>query len=85
MVKNLPAGGRELRGVVLLLSWVDPLEEGKATHSRILAWRIPWTEEPGKPLCTAWQRVGHNQSNLAHAHTWIQDQCIKVIGKQAFS
>ena len=32
---------------VSLLSWEDPLEEGMATHSRILAWRIPWTEEPG--------------------------------------
>jgi len=29
------------------LSWEDPLEEGMVTHSRILAWRIPWTEEPG--------------------------------------
>ena len=29
------------------LGWEDPLEEGKATHSSILAWRIPWTEEPG--------------------------------------
>ena len=30
------------------LSWEDPLEEGMATHSGILAWRIPWTEEPGR-------------------------------------
>ena len=30
------------------LGWEDPLEKGKATHSNILAWRIPWTEEPGK-------------------------------------
>ena len=30
------------------LGWEDPLEEGMATHSRILAWRIPWTEEPGE-------------------------------------
>ena len=29
------------------LGWEDPLEEGKATHSSILAWKIPWTEEPG--------------------------------------
>ena len=29
------------------LGWADPLEEGKAPHSRVLAWRIPWTEEPG--------------------------------------
>ena len=38
----------------------DPLEEGMATHSRILAWRIPWTEEPGGLQSTGWQRVGHN-------------------------
>ena len=31
-----------------ILGWEDPLEEGTATHSSILAWRIPWTEEPGK-------------------------------------
>ena len=40
---------------VLSLGQEDPLEEGMATHSSILAWRIPWTEEPGGS-----QRVGHN-------------------------
>ena len=46
MVKNLPAN--ELRDMVPSLGWKDPLEEGMATHSDILAWRdIPWTEEPG--------------------------------------
>ena len=44
MVKNLPEM-QETR--VLSLSWEDPLEKGVATHSRILARRIPWTEEPG--------------------------------------
>ena len=34
--------------VVRSLGWEDPLEEGMATHSSILAWRIPWTEEPGE-------------------------------------
>ena len=34
-------------GSVLSLGWEEPLEEGMATHSSILAWRIPWTEEPG--------------------------------------
>ena len=38
----------------------DPLEEGKITHSSILAWRIPWTEEPGGLQSTGMQRVGHN-------------------------
>ena len=44
LVKNLPAM-RETQ--VQSLSWEDPLEEGMATHSSLLAWRIPWTEEPG--------------------------------------
>ena len=44
MVKN-PAAMRETWG--RSLGWDDPLEEGMAIHSSILAWRIPWTEEPG--------------------------------------
>ena len=42
------------------LGWEDPLGKGKATHSSILAWRIPWTEEPGKLQSMEFQRVGHN-------------------------
>ena len=42
------------------LSQEDPLEEGMATHSSILAWRIPWTEEPGGLQSTWSQRVGHD-------------------------
>ena len=38
----------------------DPLEKGMATHSSILAWRIPWTEEPGGLQSTGLQRVGHD-------------------------
>ena len=45
MVKYLPAM-RETW--VQFLDWEDPLEEGMATYSSILAWRIPWTEEPGR-------------------------------------
>ena len=48
MVKNLPANARDIRRPGLSLDQEDPLEEGMATHSIILAWRIPWTEEPGK-------------------------------------
>ena len=44
MVKSLPAT-RE--SYVSALSWEDPLEKGTTTHCSILAWRIPWTEEPG--------------------------------------
>ena len=42
------------------LGWKDPLEEGMATHSSILAWRIPWTEEPGRLQWVGLQRVGPN-------------------------
>ena len=45
---------------VWTLGWEDPLEEGMATHFSILAWRIPWTEEPGGLQPMGSQRVGHN-------------------------
>ena len=46
----------------------DPLEEGMATHSSILAWRIPWTEKPGELQSIGWHRVRHNGSDLAYMH-----------------
>ena len=42
------------------LGWEDPLEKEMATNSSILAWRIPWTEEPGELQSMGSQRVGHN-------------------------
>ena len=42
------------------LGWEDPLEEEMATHSSILAWEIPWTEEPGGLQSIGSQRVGHD-------------------------
>ena len=57
MVKNLPVM-RETQ--VRSLDWEDPLEEGMATHSSILAWRIPWTEEPGGLQPVGSQRVRHD-------------------------
>ena len=48
---------------VLCLGWEDPLEEGVANHSSILAWRIPWTEEPDKLQLIGLQRVRHDKSN----------------------
>ena len=38
----------------------DPLEKGMATHSSILAWRLPWTEAPGGLQSMGWQRIGHD-------------------------
>ena len=57
MVKNLPAMQETQVGS---LGQEDPLEKGMATHSSILAWRIPWTEEPGELQSTGSQRVRHN-------------------------
>ena len=53
-VKNLPATWVTW---VRFLGWEDPLEKGVATHSSILAWRIPWTEEPGELQSMGLQRV----------------------------
>ena len=53
------------------LHWEDPLEEDMATHSSILAWRIPGPEEPGGPQSMGSQRVGQDWSNLAGTHSWF--------------
>ena len=57
MVKNPPAMQETW---VQSLGWEDPLEKEMATHSSILAWRIPWAEEPGGLQSKGSQRVGHN-------------------------
>ena len=56
-VKSLPA---VQKNCVLSLAWEDPLEKEMANHSSILAWRIPWTEEPGGLQSMESQRVGHD-------------------------
>ena len=57
MVKNLPAMEETW---VRSLGWEDPLEEGMATHSSNLAWKIPWMEEPGRLQSMGSQRVKHD-------------------------
>jgi len=57
MVKNLPA---KWETGVPSLGQDNPLEKGMSTDSSILAWRIPWTEEPGKLQYRELQRVGYN-------------------------
>ena len=57
MVKNLPAMQKTWAGS---LGWEDHLAKGMATHSSILAWRIPWTEETGRLQSMRSQRVGHD-------------------------
>ena len=59
-----------MQGVwVQYLGGKDPQEEGTASHSSVLAWRIPGTEEPGGLQSMGLQRVEHNWSDLAHRHT----------------
>ena len=57
MVKNLPAMPKTR---VRSLGWEDPLEKGMATHSSILAWRMPWTEVSGRLQSMGSQRVEHD-------------------------
>ena len=75
MVKNLPAVQETW---VRFLGQEDPLEEDMATHSSILAWRIPWTEEPGGLQSMRSQRVGNDRvteythkSHTVHRCTYL--------------
>ena len=70
VVKNLPAVQETQEMRVWSLSQEDPLEEGIATHSSILAWRITWTEEPGGQQ--SWGlRVRQDWSDLACMHIFV--------------
>ena len=70
-VKNPPACRRTQ---VPLLAQEDPWEKGMATHSSILAWRIPWTEEPGGLQSMRSQRVGHDwATNTFSSH------CVHIV------
>ena len=63
LVKNMPAMQETQVGS---LGWEDPLEKGMATHSNILAWDIPGTEEPGGLQSMGSQKVGHNWGTKQH-------------------
>ena len=99
MVKNPPAyAERHKRQTqVRSLAWEDPLEKEMATHSRILAWRIPWTEEPGG-LQSMWSQSGSQQSTqtsvlilalLHQRHVYLISLSIQFLGfgfvKRVFS
>ena len=78
MVKRLPAM-QETQ--FWFLGWEDPLEKEMATHSSILAWRIPWTEEPGGLQSIASHRVSTTEvTQHAHKGVWIQriKYCLKL-------
>ena len=60
VAKNPPVNAGDIRNVGSIPGLEDPLEEGMATHSSILAWRSPWTEESGGLQSMGSQRVGHD-------------------------
>ena len=74
VVKNLPASAGELRDAASIPE--DPLEEGMASRSSVLAWRIPWTEEPDRLQWMGSQRLGEDWSDLA----WIA--CMHELGTE---
>ena len=67
MVKNPPAK-QEMQ--VWSLGQEDPLEKEMATHSRTLAWKIPWTEDPGRLQSMGSQRVGHDSATSFSLLLW---------------
>ena len=79
MVKNLPIDTGDLRDVGLSLGREDPLEEDMATDSSILAWRIPWTEEPDGLLV---HRLTKNWTQLKQLSTQsrgtLREKCINA-------
>ena len=62
---NLPAMQEPQEDTVRSLGWKDPLEKSMATHSSILTWRIPWTEESGRLQFLGLQKVRHGWSDLS--------------------
>ena len=78
VVKNLPAKQETQETQVWSLSWEDPLEKEMATHSSILAWEIPWTEEPGELQSMRSQRVGCNWAHTHPNNAWIANILLKT-------
>ena len=77
VVRNLPAIAGHLRGVGSILGQEGPLEEGVATHSSVLAWRISWTEEPcGLPSIGS-HRVRHDARMRAQMRNAEQHNSVK--------
>ena len=66
VVTNVPVDAGDVRHTARFLGWEDSLEDEMATHSGILAWRIPWTEEPGGLQSMGLQGAGHDCCDLAH-------------------
>ena len=62
----------------LILNQEDPLEKGMAIYSSILAWRIPWTEEPDRLLSMGWQRVRHDWATSTLLCEWLDYFVLKM-------
>jgi len=60
VVKKSPTNAGDIGDRVRSLGWEDPLKKEMAAHSSILAWKIPWTEDPGRLQSMGLQRVGHD-------------------------
>ena len=69
VVKNPPANAVDIRDTGSISQWGRSLEEEMETHSSILSWRIPWTEEPGGLQSIGLQRVRHNWNDLTQRVT----------------
>ena len=85
LVKNSPAMQKTQEMQVQSLGQKDPLDKEMATHSSIVVWKIPWTEEPGGLQSTGTQRVGHDRvcahaRARTHTHTHTHMQCITLVG-----
>ena len=92
VVKNQPAMQETQETRVQFLDWEDPLEKGMATHSSILAWKIPWTEEAGGLQSIGSHRVGHDWSEWtcvrththAHTHACSNRNMLNIQGNDSF-
>ena len=73
MIRNLPANAGDTETLVRSPGWKDPLEERTATNSSIVAWRIPWAEEPGGLWSMGSQRVGHD------SQTEQEFYCVQIV------
>ena len=80
MVKNLPTMWETQ---VQSLGWEDPLEKGMATHSSILTWRIPWTEEPGGLQFMRSQSLTQLSNYISHYNGGVENSKQKLYGSQS--
>ena len=81
VVKNPPANAGDVREAGSIPGSGRSLEEGMATHTSILVWRIPWSDEPGGLLSMGLQRVGHDWSDFTHACMHVLSAGDRMMGK----